>query len=60
MLTRKFELEATIKYYKDLEDVWSVELTENDKAELKKAKAEYHKLLKEKKDATTGRDNQGR
>lgn len=40
MLTRKFELEATIKYYKDLEDVWSVELTENDKVELAKAEEE--------------------
>lgn len=40
MLTRKFELEATIKYYDDLVNVWSVELTENDKAELAKAEEE--------------------
>lgn len=40
----KAQLEATIKYYENLAIHWpEVILTENDKAELKKAEAELRK-----------------
>lgn len=47
-MSREAELEAVIKYYKDLEDVWGCELYDFDKKELARAEAEYNKLLKEK------------